>query len=77
MEKFDNKERNRYYGLRVGDIVSVPMFAGKRSKAEVIELHAFDNNGVQVRMEDGTERKEVAEWCDIVVRVEDRNTRNI
>lgn len=69
--EFKNEERNRYYGLRVGDIVTVPMFVG-RKKAEVIGLHAGDNNGVQVHMEDGTERKEVAEWCDIITKVEDR-----
>ena len=75
MSKFDNKERNRYYGLRIGDIVSPKGIDGKewsKGKAEVIEYGFMDNNAVYIRVEDGTETKWVAEWCEIITKVEDR-----
>jgi hypothetical protein len=74
MEKqFDNKDRNRYYGLRIGDIVDLKGADGKvcQPNAEVIE-YGSDNNRVEVRLMSGNTCDWVAEWCDIVVKVENR-----
>lgn len=70
-----NVDRNRYYGLRVGDIVSPKDLRGNewnRGTAEVIEYGHMDNNEVYIRAQDGTETHWVAEWCDIITKVEDR-----
>lgn len=74
MEKFDNINRNRYYGLRKGDIVSPKLVNGnewEKGHCEVIEYGFMDNNAVYIRANDGTETKWVAEWCEIVTKVED------
>jgi len=70
---FDNKDRTRYYGLRIGDIVDLKGVDGKvaQANAEVIK-YGSDNNRVEVRLMSGNTCDWVAEWCDIVVRVEDR-----
>lgn len=72
--EFDNKDRHRYYGLRVGDLVQIR--TGMQNKtmlnAEVISYGFLDNNRVILRLEDGKETDWVAEWCTIVTRVEDR-----
>ncbi len=73
---FDNIERRRYYGIRVGDIVSPKMVDGsewKEGKCEVISYGFMDNNAVYIRSENGNETKWVAEWLDIITKVEDRN----
>lgn len=69
MKLFDNKNRTRYYGLRIGDIVSskFELF----DNAEVIEYGGFDNNRVFIKSEDETIRSVVAEWCTIINKVED------
>jgi hypothetical protein len=67
---FDNSERRRYYGLRIGDIVKCKAY--NIDYAEVVDYGFLDNNSVFVK-EDGKEpRKVVAEWCDVVTKVEDR-----
>jgi hypothetical protein len=70
---FSNNDRSRYYGLRIGDIVDLKGVDGKvcQPNAEVIE-YGSDNNRVEVRLMSGSTCDWVAEWCDIVVRVEDR-----
>ena len=70
---FDNENRSRYYGLRIGDIVDLKGVDGKvcYPNAEVVE-YGSDNNRVEVRSMNGNTRDWVAEWCNIVVRVEDR-----
>ena len=69
---FDNEERRRYYGLRKGDIVSPRYIHGiVAPKAEVID-YGMDNNRVRVKFENGEETEWVAEWCDIIEKVEDR-----
>lgn len=76
MKNFTNEKRNRYYGLRIGDIVSPKGLDGKESskgKAEVIDFGFMDNNAVYIKFEDGTETKWVAEWCKIITKIEDRN----
>jgi hypothetical protein len=67
---FDNSARRRYYGLRVGDIVKSK--AHNISYAVVIEYGLFDNNSVMVKEIDKEPRKVVAEWCEIITKVEDR-----
>jgi hypothetical protein len=73
-KKFENGDRLRYYGLRIGDIVDLKGVNGKviSPNAEVIDYGAGDNNKVTVRDMKGNEFDWVAEWCDIVVKVEDR-----
>lgn len=74
---FNNENRNRYYGLRVGDIVQVNSMISTVTqatvKAEVFKFGVLDNNSVFVK-EEGSEEsfKVVAEWCKIIERVEDR-----
>lgn len=73
-ETFDNKDRSRYYGLRIGDIINLKGVSGDvvYYGAEVIDYGA-DNNRVEVRLKDSSETDWVAEWCDIITKVEDRN----
>lgn len=47
--KFDNKNRNRYYGLRIGDIVEVKTLSGTILKCKVIAYGFMDNNRVHLR----------------------------
>ena len=71
---FDNSERRRYYGLRIGDIVSPKGISGEewhRGIAEVVN-YGSDNNRVEIKSKDGTITDWVAEWCDIITKVEDR-----
>ena len=81
MEEFDNKERRRYYGIRVGDIVTY-VIPGTREilgdkyvsdeTYEVIDYGFMDNNRVYLKsIKDGHEEKAVAEYCQIVTKVED------
>lgn len=73
---FDNVNRNRYYGLRIGDTVKLDFYKVRKEDAdviaEVIEYGAMDNNRVYVRFEDGKETGCVAEWCTIIKKVEDK-----
>jgi len=72
--EFDNANRNRYYGLRVGDIIEAKRISGviyRRSK--VLELVFMDNNAVLIEGENGNPIQWVAEWCDIITKVEDIN----
>ena len=69
---FNNEKRTRYYGLRVGDIVScegrtLKQFTGE---AKVVEYGFTDNNRVVVE-QNGHRFDCVAEWLDIVKKVED------
>jgi hypothetical protein len=75
VKEFDNVERHRYYGLRVGDIVFLGFKSqSPRKLAEVTGYGFMDNNRVYVKTEDGEDTDYVAEWCEILVKVEDRNT---
>jgi hypothetical protein len=71
---FDNVDRDRYYGLRVGDIVDLKSIDGKilYENAEVINYGFMDNNRVMVKLVSGSETNWVAEWCAIIIKVEDR-----
>ena len=68
MTTFDNKDRSRRYGIRVGDIVT---YCKGTDTHEIIDLGCGDNNAVYT-MHEGEPRKLVAEWCKIVTKVEDR-----
>lgn len=72
---FKNEKRNRYYGLRIGDIVDPKGLSGKTMypNAEVVGFAYSDNNRVYIRKENGKITDWVAEWCDIITKVEDRN----
>lgn len=69
MNSFDNEKRTRYYGVRVGDIVNVKFYNIKN--ATVTKYMFMDNNAVYVKTEKGEERKVVAEYCEIIKKVED------
>jgi hypothetical protein len=74
-KEFDNENRNRYYGLRKGDIVFLGFKSqSPRKLAEVVGYGFMDNNRVYVKTEDGEETDYVAEWCEILVKVEERQT---
>ena len=68
---FDNKNRTRYYGLRVGDIVEEYLGKECSREGEVIEYGFMDNNAVIVKNKFGDHVKCVAEWCTIIRRVEE------
>lgn len=71
MEKeFTNEKRSRYYGLRVGDIVKCKAY--NINKAEVAAYSFSDNNRVELLLPDGKAISAVAEWCEIITKVEDR-----
>lgn len=67
-----NINRKRHYGLRVGDIVNATFSHITYWNAEVIYLMPDDNNSVQLKMTDGTIKEWVAEWCDVVIKIEDK-----
>lgn len=69
-----NKSRNRWYGLRIGDVVTYRYSIDDEDDTlyEVIGYMRSDNNAVILRSEDGVVDKHVAEWCRIVERVDDR-----
>lgn len=67
---FDNEQRNRYYGKRKGDIVKCDAF--DIEEAEVIAYGGGDNNSIIIDY-NGKPRSIVAEWCEIIQKVELRN----
>ena len=69
MKPFDNINRNRYYGLRIGDTISVEV-PNKTIQAEVVD-YGGDNNRVQIKFEDSRITDWVAEYCTIITKVED------
>lgn len=74
---FDNKERRRYYGVRKGDTVRLLYIPGYERNdgplAEVVEYGFLDNNRIYIKREGSEEVIDwVAEWCDVVVKVEDK-----
>lgn len=68
---FDNINRNRYYGVRVGDIVNCEgRFKHFKDTATVVRYGFMDNNCVYVE-QNGKIIKGVAEWLTIIKKVED------
>ncbi len=76
MEKkvFDNAERRRYYGIRIGDIVEERAF-GTVTRGEVMGYGLMDNNKVYINAEGDITLDAVAEWCHVIECVEDRTDR--
>lgn len=72
--EWDNQERKRYYGLRKGDIVEYNIgHTMPRLKGEVVEYGVMDNNAVYLKVEEKEKPiSVVAEWCDIITKVEDK-----
>lgn len=56
--------RTSHYGRKVGEKCTYTNLAGKKVEVEIVRLHGFDNNGVDVKDAggDGTAYKMVAEW---------------
>jgi hypothetical protein len=70
--EFINENRTRYYGLRVGDIVSIKSVMGENiGEHTVVELIPMDNNSVLLKSPDKGTFEWVAEWCTIITKVED------
>lgn len=76
MEKklFDNADRRRYYGVRIGDIVEENAF-GTKTRGEVMGYGILDNNKVYVNIEGDLTLDFIPEWCTIITKVEDRTDR--
>ena len=70
---FDIQDRNRYYGLKVGDIVTV---SGLEGQHEVVRYGVSDNNRVIVKSVkvDSVEYRAVAEHCTVITKVDDIGT---
>lgn len=65
-----NKNRSRYYGLRLGDEVEFE-YNGKKYKGIVYYLDAMNNNGVSI-LYNGIITPVVAEQCKLIKKVEDK-----
>jgi hypothetical protein len=70
-KQWDNENRTRYYGKRVGDTVEYSVF-GQVFQCEVI-AYTPNNNRIRVRFEDGDEGDLIAELCKVVAKVEDKS----
>lgn len=66
IDKEFNKDRSRAYGKRIGDIVYNRLIG----ECEVIGCFSMDNNRLLLRKQSGEEIDFVAEWLDIVKKVE-------
>ena len=69
-QEWDNEERRRYYGLRKGDIVNACAFGEVWANA-VVHAYTGDNNRVRLITAEGKEVDFVAEWCQIVKKVDE------
>lgn len=69
-EQFDNIDRSRYYGLRVGDLVVEKAF-DMRTEG-VVTAYTVNNNVVKILTTNGNTVNVVAEWCLTQRKVEDR-----
>lgn len=68
---FDNIERNRYYGIRIGDTISFKAF-GRVVATGIVISYGMDNNKVTIEDKKGAVREVVAEWCNIDMKIEDK-----
>ena len=70
---FLNENRERYYGLRVGDLVTSSWVKNNEEICEVLELSSWDNNRCYLKVEGfETPLRVTAESCKIVQKIEDR-----
>lgn len=67
LKEFTNENRNRYYGIRKGDIVKWRHVVG-----EVVLLHPGDNNRITVYSLAGRHVELTPEHCEIILKVEDK-----
>lgn len=75
MIEFTNPKRTRYYGLRPGDTVRTLYYFETQRTCIVERLSPLDNNKVYLKNIDTGEIFDwVAEWCEIVKKVEDNTT---
>ena len=72
---FDNEDRSRYYGIRVGDIVE-NKYAIEKQKFEVVEYGFMNNNSVIVRDSSGVDRRMIAEHLTVIKKTENRKAPN-
>ena len=73
MENYENKDRNRCCGLRCGDVVLWYPHAEKNGiYGVIIGFGRFDTNIVFVHADYYNTYWSIAEWCEIVAKVEDR-----
>jgi len=70
----ENKKRNRYYGLRVGDIVNAKVYDNiQLLNAKILELNSTNNNSVLIDHPKLSKPKWwIAEHCKIVTKVENK-----
>ena len=75
-DKDFNVNRNRYYGVRVGDTVKygIPSDPESYDTYTVTGYFNLDNNRVIVKDVHGNEKPAVAEWCQVITKVEDKKT---
>ena len=70
--EFENLERRRYYGLRIGDLVLNSWFDDKSPIYEVVGFSYTDNNKVYIKNIKTNEiGHNVAEWCKIIKKVDE------
>lgn len=69
----ENARRNRNYGLRVGDLVRFDGLTKLGWEGTVVALGVMDNNSAYIWTGEHAEPVfVVAEWCEILEKVEDR-----
>ena len=69
---FDNIERRRYYGIRIGDEVEESFNNRITIKGTVVDYGFMDNNAVVVEDKNGKKLSCVAEWLTITKKIEDK-----
>jgi len=67
-----NKDRNRHYGLRIGDRIKIEISGLPTREGDVVGFSLTDNNKAYIKYDDGKIVGWVAEWCTIIEKVEDR-----
>lgn len=73
---WDNENRTRYYGKRVGDIVEYTTgYRGQKERATVVGYALGDNNRIFLSNGKGKPWESTAERCTVVERVEDIEAR--
>lgn len=74
MENYENKDRHRCCGLRCGDVVIAwsPYPDRCGVYGVIIGMDKFDNNRVFIKAPNHYTYWHIAEWCEIVTKVEDR-----
>lgn len=70
--EFENLERKRYYGLRIGDLVLDSWLDDRSPIYEVVGFSITDNNRVYIKnIKTNEVDNTVAEWCKIIKKVDE------